>query len=441
LTTVEQNRLGDSLYQELKDSGQIVSDPIIANYINDLGQRLLVASPSTPHSFTFFVIDNPQINAFAMFGGYIGIYSGLIRAAKTESELASVIAHEIAHITQDHLRRSIEKSNKMGGPVTVAILAAILLGGDAPELAEAALATAVAGQQQQQLSFTRSHEREADRLGIERLSSANFNPAAMARFFNLIQERSRYSTAYPEYLQTHPVTTERISEAQDRAHQLPKFEDKDKVEFLAIQARLIVSSSKDSDQLVKSLSDANDIKTRYTLALALQKGKHPEDALAIIKVLLQEYPEVLYFQLTEAEIYRGMNRLKRAEMSYRAILNISPFSRLAISALTDLYLQTDEPVKGKELLYKLAQHTPLEADELRLLARISDAQNNEAEMHLNLGNAFILEKRYRQAMRELLLAQKSSAKNFYTNNRIEARIEEVKALSTSKKGQSDRQKR
>ncbi|MCW8825881.1 MAG: M48 family metalloprotease, partial [Gammaproteobacteria bacterium] len=337
LSTEQQNRLGESLYLQLKESGQLNSDPIVNRYINNLGQRLLAAAPYAPHSFTFFVVDNPQINAFAMFGGYIGIYSGLIRAAKSESELASVIAHEIAHITQDHLRRAMEKNSRMGVPVTVALLAAILLGSDAPELAEAAVASAMAGQQQQQLSFTRIHEREADRLGIERLATANFDPEAMARFFSLIQERSRFNSAYPEFLQTHPVTTERISEALDRARQLVTAPDKTSIDFLTTQARLTLSEHKNRALLIRDLVGQQDLKSRYTLVLALLEGGQYIEALKGIKLLQQENPNILSFLLTEADIYIAMKRWNDAHLSYNAILKMFPHNRLATIALVKLH--------------------------------------------------------------------------------------------------------
>ncbi|NOR52178.1 MAG: M48 family metalloprotease [Gammaproteobacteria bacterium] len=414
-------------------------DHLVNNYINNLGQRLLSATPHAPHTFTFFVIDNPQINAFATFGGYIGIYSGLIRAATTESELGSVIAHEIAHVTQDHLRRSIEKSSNMEVPTTVALLAAILLGGDAPELAEATIATVIAGQQQQQLSFSRDHEREADRLGIERLSSANFNPEAMAHFFNLIREKSRYGTAYPEYLLTHPVTTERISEALDRARQLPKIKNERDVEFLAIQARLTLSHTKDSGQLIKRLSSKKDIKSRYTTILALLENRQHREALEIIKILLAKFPNVLSFQMTEAKIYQAMKSWKLAENSYLAILNISPYNRLVTRALADHYLLRNDYKNGAEILLRLSQHSPLKASELRLLATIANAQGNKAEMYLNQGEAFILEGRYSQALKVLLLAQKTAAGSFYLTNRIDARIDEIRSKSGLKKQQKNKQ--
>lgn len=428
MTSAEQNRIGESLYLDLKESGQINSDPIVNNYVSDLGQRLLTAMPTSPQSFTFFVIDNPQINAFAMFGGYIGIYSGLIRAAKNESEVASVIAHEIAHITQDHLRRTLEKSSKMGVPVTAAILAAILLGESAPELAEATVTAVIAGQQQQQLSFSRNHEQEADRLGIERLASANFNPEAMAQFFALIKERSRYSAAYPEYLQTHPVSNERISEAQNRARQLPQTEDKSSTEFSAIQARLTLSESKDIEHLIRSSIGKSDVKSRYTLSLALLEDRRYKESIDVIRQLLNKFPNILPFQITEAEIHLAMNNRKLAESSYNAILNISPYNRLVIIRLAELHLLNNENKRSEVLLHKLAEYIPLNAIELRLLAKIAAAQGDKAKTHLNMGNAFALEKKYQQSLSEFLKAQKFSTGSFYLNNRIEARIEEIEEI-------------
>ncbi len=435
LSTEEQHRLGESLYRGIVESGQLISDPVVNNYINNLGQHLLSAAPHSPYTFTFFVIDNPQINAFAMFGGYIGIYSGLISAAKTDAELASVIAHEIAHVTQNHLLRTIEKSSHMEGAITAALLAAILLGGDAPELAEAAVTTVIAGQQQQQLSFSRSHEQEADRLGIERLSSANFDPHAMARFFSLLHEKSRYSATAPEFLQTHPVTTERISEAQNRAYQLPSIEDSSTIELQAIQARLTLSHNKDSDQLIRELTGQRGIKEQYTLALALIENQRYKEALEIIKIVLKEFPNVLSFQLTKATIYQAMNRWKLAEESYREILDISPYNRPTTTALVKLHMVRGEYKKGRDLLIKLAQYTPLKADEFRLLAKIAHTQNNSAERHINLSEAFILEGKSEQALNELLAAKKYTADNFYLNNRVDARIEEIQAISTLKKRQ------
>ncbi len=425
LSTQAQNRIGERVYLELKESGQLSSDPIVNSYIDELGQRLLMAVPYPPQSFTFFVVDNPQINAFAMFGGYIGVYSGLIRAAQNESEMASVIAHEIAHVTQDHLRRNLERSKRMDLPISAAILAAIVLGQSAPEVAEATLTTAVAGYQQQRLSFSRDHEQEADRLGIERLASAHFNPEAMAQFFSLIKKNSRYSTVAPEYLQTHPVTIERISEAQNRAHQLDKTEHSSTPQFSVIQARLAFAASKDIAALIRSSKGQDDLKSRYTLALALLDERQYRQSLRIIRELGKEFTHLLPLQLTEAKIYMAMNNRSRAESSYKAILEVSPYNRVVINRLAELYLLNNESKKGAAVLLKLAHQTPLKAAELRLLAKISNAQGDRVRMHLNIGNALALEKKYGQALSELFKAKRLSVDNFYLNNRIEARIEEI----------------
>jgi len=425
LTSEQQNRLGESLYLELKKGGQLNSDSVVNSYINSMGQRLLSAAPYSPHTFTFFVVDNPQINAFAMFGGYIGIYSGLIRTARSESELASVIAHEIAHVTQDHLRRAIEKSSNMGIPVTVALLAAILLGQDAPELAEATATAVIAGQQQQQINYTRNHEKEADRLGIERLSLANFDPQAMAHFFALIQEKSRYGAAYPEFLRTHPVNTQRISEAQDRAHQLPVSNKESSLEFITVQARLEISDSRDIEKIIRSLSNQPDTKSRYTLALALYKSERHAEALDIIRKLAHQFPDTLSFQLSEATTLQAMKRTPQAMQVYRNILNISPYNRPATTALTELHLLQNNYKEAEELLLKLGQHGALQAGDYRLLAKIVNALGKESESYLYLADALILERQYKLALQELRRAQKYATDSFYINNRLDARIEEL----------------
>jgi predicted Zn-dependent protease len=425
LSTEQQNQLGESLYLELQKSGQVNRDPVVNHYINGLAQRLLAAAPYAPHTFTFFVIDNPQINAFAMFGGYIGIYSGLIRASRSESELASVIAHEIAHVTQDHLRRAIEKSNSTGIPVTVALLAAILLGQDAPELAEAAVTAVIAGQQQHQLNYTRDHEQEADRLGIERLSHAQFDPQSMARFFSLVQERSRYNSAYPEFLRTHPVTTQRISEAQDRARSLPEFKDESSIEFIAIQARLALSDSNDTEQLIRENSSRFDTQSRYILALALHEMQRHTEALDIIRQLELESPNVLPFKLTEAKILQALNKMPQARQIYQNILDISPRNRLATMALTDLYLLQNRPREAEELLLKLGQQVRLQAADYRFLAKIANTLNQASKSYLYLAEALIMERQYKLALKELRQAQKHASDSFYINNRLDARIDEV----------------
>jgi predicted Zn-dependent protease len=179
LTPEQEQQIGSEMVRRMRKSGYIISDPLITSYIEEVGRSLAVHTQSE-QDFTFFVVDAPGINAFALPGGYIGIHSGLLLASRTESELASVIAHEIAHVSQHHIARGIEQANRMNLPLSVAMIAAILLSGGDPNVANAAMAASLGGSQQAQINFTRAHEHEADRIGMQLLAHSEYDPQGMA---------------------------------------------------------------------------------------------------------------------------------------------------------------------------------------------------------------------------------------------------------------------
>ncbi|MEW8047078.1 MAG: M48 family metalloprotease, partial [Candidatus Thiodiazotropha sp.] len=171
LTPGDEARLGREFMRSVRKTGKVLDDPLITEYIQQLGDKLLKQSEAVGQKFTFFVIEKPEINAFAGPGGYIGIYSGLILATQSESELASVIAHEIAHVTQKHLLRAFDAANRMSGKTAALLLASILVGVAGSPDAGLAMATGVqAGAIQEQINFTRSNEEEADTVGIQILA-------------------------------------------------------------------------------------------------------------------------------------------------------------------------------------------------------------------------------------------------------------------------------
>src|SRR6185436_6069748 len=196
-----------------------VDDPEVSEYLAALGSRLSQASIGARQDFEFFAIRDPSINAFALPGGFIAVHTGLISTSETESELASVLSHEIAHVTQRHIARMLGQQQQMQMPMLAALAAAILLGRSRPDLASGAAVAAQAGAVQTQLSYSRDFEREADRLGFRALETAGFDPHAMAGFFEKMQRASRIADdgTMPGYLRTHPVTIERIADAQNRA--------------------------------------------------------------------------------------------------------------------------------------------------------------------------------------------------------------------------------
>ena len=222
ITPIQEQELGAAFFRSLHNQIEINQDPEIQQYIKETGQRIVANSDTPSYTFHFFVVLDNAINAFAGPGGYIGINSGLILISESESELASVMAHEVAHVTQRHLYRAFEAASRLSIPTAAATLVALLIGTQSPEMAQAALMAIQAGSIQFQIDFTRSNEQEADRVGMQALVKANYDPRSMPIFFERLQQSSRYyGRDIPEFLRTHPVTASRISDTRGRAEKYP----------------------------------------------------------------------------------------------------------------------------------------------------------------------------------------------------------------------------
>jgi predicted Zn-dependent protease len=217
----DEHQIGQAFFWRLQQSTPLVEDPEVTSYIQSLGYRIAANSNDPGLDYTFFMVPDPAVNAFAAPGGFIGVNSGLLLTAETEDELASVMAHEIAHITQRHILRSFERHKRMTIPRTAAMIAAALLGAADPKAGSAAMMAVQAGDIQSQLDYSRAHEAEADNIGMQTLVAAGFDPEAMPSFFEKLQQASRYygGDTVPEFLRTHPVTTSRIADAKGRAVQ------------------------------------------------------------------------------------------------------------------------------------------------------------------------------------------------------------------------------
>ncbi len=224
VSPAEEQAYGADMLHQMRAMGLVLDDPLVDAYVSSLGYRLVAVSDEPKQKFTFFVVRDAQINSFAAPGGYIGVNAGLITATRSESELAAVLAHEIAHITQHHLERAFEDARKTTPLLALALLGAIAAGAAGGSNGNAPIAILASGEglvAQRQLNFTRHDEEEADRVGIGTLARAGFNPEAMAGFFQRMQEDLRPDRGggdLPQLLQTHPVTSQRISEAEARAH-------------------------------------------------------------------------------------------------------------------------------------------------------------------------------------------------------------------------------
>ncbi len=315
--------LGKSFIRQSRYRMPYISDPELVGYINRLGNRLLEASPDAGEDYNFYLIDDNVINAFAVPGGYIAMHKAILTKSETESELASVIAHEISHITQSHISRRLENSKYDSWVALGALLAAVASG--SADAAQAAIGVSQASILDRQLSYSRDFEAEADSLGIRLLSRAGFDPSAMPRFFKRLLDENRVSEASSlEFLRSHPLTVSRITESAQRVANYPEAAPQDNHEFLMMQAKAQAVYAKDSLLSRKLFSDriANGDKslpTHYGYAIALSKNGEYDSARREFTKILKDHPNNASVRLMEADneleannIDLGLAKLRKA---------------------------------------------------------------------------------------------------------------------------------
>ena len=316
LSRAEEAEYAKALVMQMRAYEVLNEDPLINGFFRDMGFRLASHSDRPDKAFTFVIINQPVVNAFAAPGGVIALYSGLILAADDENEVAGVLSHEIAHITQQHLYRALENQQAMTIPIALAMLALVLAGGGSGEAIQTAVLGAQAASMQAQIFFTRQNEYEADRIGISTLSRAGYDPAGMAEFFEKMGRITRaMGEGPPEYLRTHPVSVSRISEARDRAQNMKIPERASGKEFYLVQARLRAMTSKTPDKALEWFNhrlDRADINQSesdalfYGKAIAYQKKGDFEKARELLQSLLDREPHIAYeLQMADLDLDSG----------------------------------------------------------------------------------------------------------------------------------------
>lgn len=434
LSIAEERKLGEAFMRSVRQNIKLINDPLTTDYVKSLGNTLVGFAGYHPFDFSFFVVDDNRINAFAGPGGYIGMNSGLILAAESESELASVLAHELAHVTQRHLLRSFEAASKMSVPTAAALIAAIILGAHNPQAAQALLAAGIAGSQQSQLNFSRLHEQEADRVGIETLAQAGFDARAMPVFFERLQQASRGAdSGAPEFLSTHPVTLARIADSRGRAEQFPIRQVADSVEYHLVRARLSdLSSSQPPSQRVKTYSSnlksgkfRNEFATRYAYALALTENKDFARAREQISELLKRDTERIPYFAAQADIERAAGDLPKGIAILKHALKLYPHDTPLTLQLAELLTTANEVTQAHTVL--LAQERYESGNPLyyQLLARVAERANDTPGTHEALAEYHYLHGRLPLAVEHLQTALRLPNLSFYIKSRIEARMKAV----------------
>ncbi len=434
LSPEEDRRLGEAFMRELRHSLVFVDDPIVTEYLRSVGFQIAAAGDAGTQNFDFFVVDDASINAFAGPGGHIGVNTGLILATESESELAAVIAHESAHVSQHHIARSIEMSSQMSIPSIAAMLAAIVIASQSGQAGEAAIAATVAGSAQLQVDFVRSNEKEADRVGIQSLYRAGFDPHAMADFFGRLQKNERYDVGRsPEFLRDHPVTEARIADARNRAEQFPyHHEREDSLAYHLVRARIKVHALRALAQGIKELKHSidsgsyrNAAAAHYAYALALLADHNAAAAQQEITALLAADPERIPYLITQADIHMEIGNSAAALALYQQAQRLYPHNRAVTVKEIQTLLQTHHPQEARGLLQAMMHSQAPDPSWYKLLAEAEGGAGNAAASREAVAEYLYMTGETRTAINELQKALTLPGLDFYTESRIDARIKEL----------------
>lgn len=434
LSPAQEQEFGGEFFRQLHAQVKINEDPEIQDYIEAIGKKLVAQSDNPSYPFHFFVVTDNTINAFAGPGGYIGVNSGLIMLTEAESELASVMAHEIAHVTQRHLYRAVEAAGRLTIPTMAATLAAILIGTQSPELGQAAIMAAQAGNVQFQINFTRINEQEADRVGMQTLSQANFDPRSMPTFFERLQQSSRYygkdvfgKDGMPEFLRTHPVTESRISDTRGRAENYPYRQYPSSQDFELIRAKLQVANSVDDTLLrhflMRSKQGTDDQKAvaRYGLALFALKTHDYQKAENLLQELLQSYPEQEQYTSALARTAFDAKEYPKALNLFKTTVQRFPDNEAIQVEYINALLKVGQAGAARKILQPLLKSRP-QPRYYALMAQAYGALNKQAELHRYLAEFYYATGQTEAAILQIKLAKKSKDLDFYLSSILEDRL-------------------
>lgn len=348
----EEQQLGLAFYRSLRANLNFIDDLQINYYLNSIGQRLVSHSDAAGENFHFFIINAPTINAFAGPAAYIGIHSRLILEAKNESQLASVLAHEIAHVSQRHLARAFDNSGNTTALTIATMLAAILIGTQDSQAGQAVLMSGVAGSAQSSINFTRSNEYEADRVGINILAETGINPQGMVEFFEILLNKSPDNDI--EYLRTHPLNSSRVSEAKDRLAKKDENLPMDNLDFQFAKARLVILLSQQPENYLADELTGTGLIGQYQKALAAIHTQKADFAIQILSRLSEQHKHP-WIQLALAEAYTSIQNDKTALDILSALAGLYPGYLPVTMAYVDALNKNKQPDKSIALLKKQLQ--------------------------------------------------------------------------------------
>ncbi len=441
LSLDDEYHIGLQVMRQLRDEGQIIEDPEATEYLQALGSRIVAqATGDSAQRFSFFFVNDGTINAFALPGGFIGVNYGLVLATRNEAQLAGVLAHEIAHVTQRHIARRIRSQGRQSIATMAAILAAILVGAatGSSDAALGGISMASGAAMQQQINFTRANENEADRVGMSFLAAAGFDPYGMPDFFETMGRRNvvlaTNRNALPEILQSHPVTTNRIAESRARAAQFKDLKQTaETVSYTLTRERLRVLETPPEDNVRRYYMERRDqqeqtVGERYGEALASYQGGSARASLDVLTELARQYPQVPMLQSTLGQALMSAGDTPEALATFRRALNLSPRNIPLTMRYAEALMKADQPKDAHAVLLDLFNNVAPTPEQIRFTALAAsgagdtgDAAYYMSEYHIATGNLPL-------SVAQLEMALAAPNITAVQRSRYQARLDEVREV-------------
>ncbi|WP_428771811.1 M48 family metalloprotease [Vibrio sp.] len=435
--TIDQELIyGDAYMRMLRSSQPVVSDPVLNSYIDTLGHRLVANANDVKTPFTFIMIQDRNINAFAFFGGYVALHSGLFLHAQSESELASVVAHEIAHVTQRHLARSMEDQARRSPATLAALAGSLLLAIAAPQAGIAAMTATTAGSVQSQINYTRSNEKEADRFGIATLAKAGFEAKDMPKFFGRLADEYRYATKPPPMLLTHPLPEDRITDSRARAQNYPLRRLEPSLNYHLARARVVaryagIDSKAAKDWLTRTenkVSESIKPAFRYGLALVdLDNRRYPE-AKAALEALAKKDPYNEFYLDALTDLYIGQNQADKSVQMLADALKVKPNNPVLTINYANALIENNQAQQAVRVLQRYTHDNPNDTNGWHLLSEANIRLGNSDEDLAARAEVLALQANWDKAIQYYSQASQLAQLGSLEQARFDARIDQLIVL-------------
>jgi predicted Zn-dependent protease len=425
----------------MRSMNALVDDPVIESYFTEMGYSLVMHSDARARDFHFHVLRVPGINAFAAPAGVVALNAGLVLAAETADEVAGVVAHEIAHVTQDHLARGAQEARRVSMPMMLATLGLVMAGGIAGgldgEAAQGLLATGMGLSEQTRINYTRQNEAEADRIGIQLMARAGYDPNGMVDFFDTLNQWVRTQGAGPpEYLRTHPMPVSRVAEARQRAGNFPRQARPADSRFAFVRARLRVLMSEHPDEAIayfdarlEQADEQEEAPLRYGLALALVEARRAGRAEQEVAWLLEREPDSQLFRLLRGDLLLSQGRFDAALAVFEGLYRDYGQSTPVALAYADALLRADDPARAEratELLQQQLRRNPHDVRVSERLAHAADRAGDSVRAAEAVATNYYQRGGLQQAIDQLERVLERDDLDYYARARISAKLDRLR---------------